>query len=335
MIETEQLVQLAAFARYGTLSKAAEALHISQPSLSRTMQALEGELQASLFVRRKNRLALTEAGELAVRYAEKITAELDEMGRQVRALDRANRCVSIGVCAQVPGHDLTVAFAQADSGAAVACQMESDDAALWEGLRKGEYQIIVVHTRPPEDEELFWFAYRDEKLSLLVPKDHPLAHHTELTRADLEHQNLLLYREIGFWYELSRQNLPSAHFLYTNEWDAFGELAGLGFPGLCDQCVRCLSVAGEQRAPPGRGDPAHPGRGVLCRLLPCLPGGGQAPLPKADRGAAGRFQGAGILNPLTSPVPAASGWRGPRPIRSCRGGSTRRPCRRCRRRQRP
>ena len=109
--------------------------------------------------------------------------------------------------------------------------MESDDAALWEGLRKGEYQIIVVHTRPPEDEGLFWFAYRDEKLSLLVPKDHPLAHRTELTRADLEHQNLLLYREIGFWYELSRQNLPSAHFLYTNEWDAFGELAGLGaFP---------------------------------------------------------------------------------------------------------
>ena len=231
MIETEQLVQLAAFARYGTLSKAAEALHISQPSLSRTMQALEGELQASLFVRRKNRLALTEAGELAVRYAEKITAELDEMGRQVRALDRANRCVSIGVCAQVPGHDMTAAFAQADSGAAVACQMESDDAALWEGLRKGEYQIIVVHTRPPEDEELFWFASRDEKLNLLVPKDHPLAHRTELTRADLEHQNLLLYREIGFWYELSRQNLPSAHFLYTNEWDAFGELAGLGaFP---------------------------------------------------------------------------------------------------------
>ena len=106
-------------------TRAAEALHISQPSLSRTMQALEGELQASLFVRRKNRLVLTEAGELAVRYAEKITAELDEMGRQVRALDRANRCVSIGVCAQVPGHDMTAAFAQADSGAAVASTVTS------------------------------------------------------------------------------------------------------------------------------------------------------------------------------------------------------------------
>lgn len=53
MIELEQLRQLVAFDEYGTLSKAAEALHISQPSLSRTMQTLEEELQASLFIRKR------------------------------------------------------------------------------------------------------------------------------------------------------------------------------------------------------------------------------------------------------------------------------------------
>ena len=51
MMELEQLRQLVAFAEQGTLSRAAEELHISQPSLSRTMQALEEELQASLFIR--------------------------------------------------------------------------------------------------------------------------------------------------------------------------------------------------------------------------------------------------------------------------------------------
>ena len=54
MMELEQLRQLVAFAEQGTLSRAAEELHISQPSLSRTMQALEEELQASLFIRQKN-----------------------------------------------------------------------------------------------------------------------------------------------------------------------------------------------------------------------------------------------------------------------------------------
>ena len=46
--------------------------------------------------------------------------------------------------------------------------------------------------------------------------------------ADLAHQNLLLYSEIGFWTELFREKLPQAHFLFMSEWDAFGELVGLG-----------------------------------------------------------------------------------------------------------
>ena len=44
MIELEQLKQLIAFAKHGTLSKAAEKLYISQPALSRLIQKLEQEL---------------------------------------------------------------------------------------------------------------------------------------------------------------------------------------------------------------------------------------------------------------------------------------------------
>lgn len=65
-MELEQLRQLVAFAEYGTLSKAAEVLHLSQPSLSRTMQTLEEELQGELFVRQKNRIVLNETGWIAV-----------------------------------------------------------------------------------------------------------------------------------------------------------------------------------------------------------------------------------------------------------------------------
>lgn len=54
MMELEQLRQLVAFAECGTLSRAAEALYISQPSLSRTMQALEEERM--LFERKPDRI---------------------------------------------------------------------------------------------------------------------------------------------------------------------------------------------------------------------------------------------------------------------------------------
>ena len=49
MVKLHNLEQLVAFAEYGTLSKASEELHISQPSVTRTMKLLEKELDVSLF----------------------------------------------------------------------------------------------------------------------------------------------------------------------------------------------------------------------------------------------------------------------------------------------
>lgn len=91
MIELEQLRQLVAFAQYGTLSRAAEDLHISQPSLSRTMQALEEELQANLFVRKKNRIVLNETGQVAVEQAKQVLSAAKELTERVRLAERSGR----------------------------------------------------------------------------------------------------------------------------------------------------------------------------------------------------------------------------------------------------
>ena len=62
MLDLLELEQLAAFAEYGTLSKAAQELHISQPTLTRTMKRLEEEFGVPLFVRGKNKIELNETG---------------------------------------------------------------------------------------------------------------------------------------------------------------------------------------------------------------------------------------------------------------------------------
>ena len=57
MLQLQQLEQHIAFADQGTLSKAAEVLLISQPSLTRNMQSLENDLGVQLFQRSKTNLS--------------------------------------------------------------------------------------------------------------------------------------------------------------------------------------------------------------------------------------------------------------------------------------
>lgn len=65
-------------AREGNISRAAEALHITQPTLSRQLAQLEEELGVQLFYRDKHRLFLTSEGQLLHRRAKEILALVDK-----------------------------------------------------------------------------------------------------------------------------------------------------------------------------------------------------------------------------------------------------------------
>ena len=84
MIELYELRQFAAFADCGTLSEAAEILHLSQPALSRSMKKIEEEIGVSLFIRRKNRLELNENGAYVVELAKKVLADADALAGKPR-----------------------------------------------------------------------------------------------------------------------------------------------------------------------------------------------------------------------------------------------------------
>ena len=96
MMELYLLEQLIAFSRQGTLSGAAEKLHISQPALSQSMKKLEESLGVSLFERSKNKIALNENGIMAVQLGEKLLEQSREMEERLRLFDRSRRTLSVG-----------------------------------------------------------------------------------------------------------------------------------------------------------------------------------------------------------------------------------------------
>ena len=102
MVELEQLKQLIAFAKYGTLSKAAEELYISQPALSRSIQKLEKTLGVELFDRKKNKMELNKNGKTVIQYVEKILNLVDEMEEKISKDNQVQNNFSIGSCAPAP-----------------------------------------------------------------------------------------------------------------------------------------------------------------------------------------------------------------------------------------
>jgi DNA-binding transcriptional LysR family regulator len=84
----EQLEYLLKISQMNTMTHAANALHISQPSLSEAIKRLENELDITLLERHHQGVSLTEAGECVVHTAERIFEELYIMQHQLDAIKK-------------------------------------------------------------------------------------------------------------------------------------------------------------------------------------------------------------------------------------------------------
>lgn len=222
MIDIYLLEQLLAFHDYGTLSAASEKLHLSQPALSRSMRKLEDILGVDLFERQKNKITLNENGLLAAQYAAKILDQEREMAEAIRAFDRKRRTITLGSCAPVPILRLTPLLSQTYPDMTIASEIKREDVLL-DGLSDNTYQMIVL-THPAESDALESVPWQKEHLYITLPPAHPLASRDGIHLHELNGQTMLLYSQIGFWYDLCMEKMPEARFLVQDEYDMLGEL---------------------------------------------------------------------------------------------------------------
>lgn len=86
-MELRVLRYFLAVAREQNITRAAEALHVTQPTLSKQLMDLEEELGQKLFVRGKRKVTLTEAGEFLRRRAQEIAELADKTEEAFRKTD--------------------------------------------------------------------------------------------------------------------------------------------------------------------------------------------------------------------------------------------------------
>ena len=221
MFELYQLEQLLAVAECGTLSNAADRLHISQPALSRSMQRLEAELKVPLFLRQKNRVELNENGRLAVEYAQQIVGQSRSMISRIQAFDRSQRTILIGYCAPVPLWEIPPVLSGLYPDMTISSEIR-ENGVLLQGLRDNVYQLIVLPF-PVEESGITCVKYGEEHLFFSLPPAHPLSGRKALYMKDLNGETMLLRNRLGFWRDIADKKMPDTRFL-EQEDIAFEEL---------------------------------------------------------------------------------------------------------------
>jgi len=223
MIDNYLLEQFVAFARCGTLLKASEELHITQPTLSRSMKKLEAELGVSLFYRENSKLSLNETGKIAAEYAQKALDANQEMIDHVLAFDRSLRTISIGSCSPFPINELMPALQDYLPGKTILTELVDSDDRLTNGLKNRLYDLVILHAMP-NDRSLYCQRYMDEQIYISIDSNHPIAAKESVSFKELEGIRILLTANIGFWMDICKKHLDESDLLVQSNVEALTEL---------------------------------------------------------------------------------------------------------------
>ena len=199
-MELRVLRYFLAVAKEESITAAAEALHITQPTLSRQIAELEAELGSRLFVRggRNKKIVLTEKGRLLRRRAEELVALSDEARLELSGDDTdVSGEVSIGG-GESDAMRLVAKAAAAlkESCPAIRYQLFSGNAEdVKERLDKGllDFGVFIE----PADLQKYEYLRLPaaDTWGILVRSDHPLAEKDAFTPADLDGLPLLVSRQ--------------------------------------------------------------------------------------------------------------------------------------------
>ena len=196
-MDIRQIACFAEVAQQLNVTRAAEKLHISQPSLSKTIKNLESELGTPLFYRGAHQLELTDAGEAFLINAKKVLDSFDNLTSELNdVVDLKKGEIKIGI-PPIIGAAFFAALISRYKETYPSIDLlltEVGSNTIRQGVSEGEIDIGLVCNLPAKKENLEIIQLLKDPLMLMVHKDHPLATRTAIDFVEIEKEPLILYR---------------------------------------------------------------------------------------------------------------------------------------------
>ncbi len=196
-ITFRQLQLFLALAEHGSISAAARACHVTQPTVSMQLRELAENVGLPLYEVIRKRVFLTEAGRLLQQSAQVMQKELEVFGQridQLRGLQRGRLRVAVVSTAKYFVPNLLGAFCHRYPDVDVSLSILNRDGVL-QRLRSNEDDLYVM-SNPPQDMDVTTEAFLPNPLVVVVQINHPLASSQQIPLDTLMGERFIL-REQG------------------------------------------------------------------------------------------------------------------------------------------
>ena len=255
--KADRLKPLRAFcqvARLGSVSRAAEALFLSQPAVTLQLQALERDLGQPLFERIGRRFSLTREGQVLYELARPLVEGIDgidgEFRGRLKGLQAGELHVAAGsstILYLLP--PLVQAFREKHPDVQLVLHNVTGQDGL--GLLRADGCDLAVGSMLDVPADLAYAPVYSFDTMLIVPPGHPLAEKTPLRLEDLSPYGLILpprrlttYRLVDLVFQQRR--VPYTVALEVGGWEVIKQYVAMGL-GISIVTGICLTDADRSR----------------------------------------------------------------------------------------
>lgn len=189
-MDIRQLTYFIAVAEAKNYSRAAKSLFVTQPTLSQSIKKLEAELNTILFLQNGRQLALTEAGEILYEKGQLLMTNVNQMVTEIQQLNQEKKeGIRVGLTSlfAIQFMKQISTFMATHSNVEVSL-IQDGSRKLQELLAKGKIDIGLLSfpsTRNDITIEPLQTSTKGYKVSIVMPKSHPLATLPEIELNDL------------------------------------------------------------------------------------------------------------------------------------------------------
>lgn len=186
--------------KLNSITKAAEQLGVTQPSITVAMQKLEEELGVTLINRNQKKVFLTNEGKVFLKRVEKVLNELDDAKKEMidfQGLDKG--VITLGIPMMTGSYifpDIFSNFKKRFPNIDFVI-VEDGSIEIIQSLENGDIDLglILLDGNLDTPNTLNAITIQENSLVVCLPLNHPLAHRDKISVEDLKNEKLILFRE--------------------------------------------------------------------------------------------------------------------------------------------